>query len=254
MKYFFFKFKTNVDFQNNLHELWVLLNYLLPDIFANAKDFDTWFDSDVCLSGNQKVVQRLHGILGTFMLRRIKADVEKSLLPKQESKLYVGMTDLQRKTYIDVLLRKVKTINSLGEVSMKVINMIVMELRKAANHPYLIDEIEPKPYTTDQHLVDSCGKLKVLDQLLERLKSQGSRVVLFSQFVIVLNIIEDYLVWKGYKFCRLDGSTPLAQRASDVDDFNAPNSDIFIFMISTRAGNLGMVFFSSYCNLHFAFI
>lgn len=226
-----------------MHELWALLNFLLPDIFNDAKDFDAWFQVDDCLSGNDVIVEQLHTILDTFMLRRIKADVETSLLPKKEFKLYVNMTELQRQTYINVLLKKVTTINALGEVSWKVLQHILMELRKAANHPYLVDNVEPgPPYTTDQHLIDCCGKMQILDQLLEMQKTKGSRVVLFSQFVIMLNIIEDYLWWKGYKYLRLDGRTPVEQRAIDIDSFNAPNSDIFIYIISTRAGSLGMSF------------
>lgn len=228
-------------FQNNLHELWALLNFLFPKMFDSAKDFDVWFDADKCLSGDDKAVKRLHTILGAFMLRRIKSEVEKSLLPKIVLKVYVKMTELQRKTYMDVLLKKVKTVNSLGEASWKTIQMIVMELRKAANHPYLIDNVESgPPYTTDQRLVDSCGKMQVLDQLLAHLKEKNSRVVLFSQFTMMLDILEDHLIWKGYKYLRLTGHTNIKQRADDIDEFNAANSDIFIYMISTRAGSLGI--------------
>lgn len=221
----------------------------MPDVFSNAHDFDSWFDSDDCLRGNNEVVNRLHAVLEPFMLRRIKADVLKSLLPKIEMKLYIGMTALQRETYINVLMKKVETIDSFGEVSVTVLRGLVMQLRKVGNHPYLIDGIEPgPPFTTDQHLVDSCGKMIVLDQLLTKLKSQGSRVVLFSQFVIVLNIIEDYLTWKGYNFRRLDGSLNVATRNNDIDSFNAENSDVFIFIISTRAGGLGEYYIKPHLN------
>lgn len=225
--------------QNNLHELWALLNFLLPEIFASADDFDTWFDSDDCLRGNNDIVQRLRSILQPFMLRRIKAEVEKSLLPKIELKLFIGLTKLQHETYKKVLLKEVKKLDVFGQESNKAINMIAQELRKAANHPYLIDNIEPQPYTTDQHLVDSCGKMKVLDALLAKLKAQGSRVVMFSQFVIMLDILEDYLGWRGYKYRRLDGQTPYEERSESIDEFNADGSDIFVFIISTRAGGLG---------------
>lgn len=81
--------------------------------------------------------------------------------------------------------------------------------------------------------------MRVLDQLLTQLKTEGSRVVLFSQFKIMLDIIEDYLEWKGYEFRRLDGNKQMDQRSKDIDDFNAENSNIFIYIISTRAGGLG---------------
>lgn len=175
-----------------------------------------------------------------FMLRRIKAEVEKSLLPKIEVKLFVGLTPLQRETYKSVLLKEVKKIDAFGQASNKAIGMILMELRKAANHPYLIDNVEPgPPYTTDLHLVNSCGKMMVLDKLLEKLKAQGSRVVLFSQFAIMLDILEDYLNWRGHEYRRLDGNTSYEDRAMNIDEYNAPNSPIFVYLISTRAGGLG---------------
>lgn len=218
-----------------------MLNYLLPDIFASSDDFDTWFDSDNCLSGNDEIVNRLHTILRPFMLRRIKSEVEKSLLPKIELKLFVGLTTLQRETYKKVLMKDVQTLNAMGQASQKAINSILMELRKAANHPYLIDGVEPgPPYITNQQLVNSCGKMMVLDKLLAKLQSQGSRVVLFTQFVIVLDLLEDYLVWRDYKYCRLDGSTAFEDRTRSIDEFNAPNSEKFVFILSTRAGGLGL--------------
>lgn len=232
-----------------MHELWALLNFLLPDVFASADDFDTWFDSDDCLKGNNDIVNRLRSILRPFMLRRIKSEVEKSLLPKIELKLYVGLTPLQRETYKKVLSKELTKMNEMGEESTKAINMILMELRKAANHPYLIDGVEPgPPYTTDKHLIDCCGKMMVLDKLLAKLKSQGSRVVLFSQFTMMLDIVEDYLGWRGHEFRRLDGQTPYEDRATNIDEFNAENSNIFIYIISTRAGGLGK--FLHYINLH----
>lgn len=86
---------TGTPLQNNLHELWALLNFLLPDVFNSAEDFDSWFDTNNCL-GDQKLVERLHMVLRPFLLRRIKADVEKSLPPKKEVKIYVGLSKMQR--------------------------------------------------------------------------------------------------------------------------------------------------------------
>lgn len=216
------------------------MNYLLPSVFTDSDDFDTWFDSDNCLRGNVDIIKRLHTILRPFMLRRIKSEVEKSLLPKIELKLFVGLTTIQRETYKKVLMKDVQTVSALGQASQKAINNVLMELRKVANHPYLIDGIEPgPPYTTDMHLVNSCGKMMVLDKLLVKLKAQGSRVVLFSQFVLMLNVLEDYLMWRGYKYCRLDGNNTYDERAKSIDEFNAENSEKFVFILSTRAGGLG---------------
>lgn len=96
------------------------------------------------------------------------------------------------------------------------------------------------PYTTDMHLVANCGKMTLLDKLLPRLKEQGSRVLLFSQMMRMLDIFEDYALWRGYKYCRLDGSTAHEDRERQIDEFNAPDSEKFLFMLTTRAGGLGI--------------
>lgn len=100
--------------------------------------------------------------------------------------------------------------------------------------------IEGPPYTTDQHLVDNSGKLRVLDKLLTRLQQEGSRVLIFSQMTRVLDILEDYCLWKGFEYCRLDGQTPHEERQSQINAYNMPDSSKFVFMLSTRAGGLGI--------------
>ena len=96
------------------------------------------------------------------------------------------------------------------------------------------------PYTTDYHLVENCGKMVVLDKLLPKLQEQGSRVLIFSQMTRILDILEDYAMWRGYQYCRLDGQTPHEDRMASINEFNAPGSDKFLFFLSTRAGGLGI--------------
>ncbi|GMF00584.1 unnamed protein product [Ambrosiozyma monospora] len=186
---------TGTPLQNNLHELWALLNFLLPDIFSDSETFDDWFsgstnqDNDDNSNGDADskqqqqehddlVVQQLHKVLQPFLLRRIKADVEKSLLPKKELNVYVGMSDMQRKWYQKILEKDIDAVNGANgkkESKTRLLN-IVMQLRKCCNHPYLFDGAEPgPPYTTDEHLVYNSKKMRVLDKLLKRLKEQDSR-------------------------------------------------------------------------------
>ncbi|CAO4370074.1 unnamed protein product [Caenorhabditis nigoni] len=231
---------TGTPLQNNLHELWALLNFLLPDIFTSSEDFDSWFSSEA-MSGNIDLVQRLHKVLQPFLLRRIKSDVEKSLLPKKEVKVYVGLSKMQREWYTKILLKDIDVINGAGKVEKARLMNILMHLRKCVNHPYLFDGAEPgPPYTTDQHLVDNCGKMVVLDKLLSRLQEQGSRVLIFSQFSRMLDLLEDYCWWRKYEYCRLDGSTAHVDRTAAIEAYNAPDSKKFIFMLTTRAGGLGI--------------
>ncbi|KAG0091456.1 hypothetical protein BGZ93_005910 [Podila epicladia] len=233
---------TGTPLQNNLHELWALLNFLLPDVFSSAEDFDAWFELQ---GGDQdRVVEQLHKVLRPFLLRRIKSDVEKSLLPKKEINLYVGLTAMQRKWYQRILEKDIDAVNGAGankrEGKTRLLN-IVMQLRKCCNHPYLFDGAEPgPPYTTDQHIIDNAGKMVVLDKLLRRMKEQGSRVLLFSQMSRVLDILEDYCVFRGYEYCRIDGQTGHEDRVAAIDEYNKPDSSKFIFLLTTRAGGLGI--------------
>lgn len=232
---------TGTPLQNNLHELWALLNFLLPDVFGDSEAFDQWFSSQD--KDQDTVVQQLHRVLRPFLLRRVKADVEKSLLPKKEVNLYVGMSDMQVKWYQKILEKDIDAVNGAGgkkESKTRLLN-IVMQLRKCCNHPYLFEGAEPgPPYTTDEHLVYNAGKMLVLDKLLKRLQAQGSRVLIFSQMSRLLDILEDYCVFRQYKYCRIDGSTAHEDRIAAIDDYNKPDSEKFVFLLTTRAGGLGI--------------
>merc|ERR1719313_2706084 len=151
---------TGTPLQNNLHELWALLNFLLPDVFSSAEKFDDWFQIDT-EDQKQDVVKQLHRLLRPFLLRRLKVEVEKSLPPKRETILKVGMSEMQRKWYTQVMQKDLDVINGSGERS-RLLN-IVMQLRKCCNHPYLFQGAEPgPPFTTDMHLIENSGKMVLL--------------------------------------------------------------------------------------------
>lgn len=232
---------TGTPLQNNLHELWALLNFLLPDVFGDSEAFDQWFSSQD--EDSDTVVQQLHKVLRPFLLRRVKSDVEKSLLPKKEMNLYIGMSDMQVKWYKKILEKDIDAVNGAGgkkESKTRLLN-IVMQLRKCCNHPYLFEGAEPgPPYTTDEHLVNNAAKMVMLDRLLKRLKNQGSRVLIFSQMSRLLDILEDYSVMRGYQYCRIDGSTAHEDRIAAIDDYNKEGSEKFLFLLTTRAGGLGI--------------
>ena len=235
---------TGTPLQNNLMELWSLLNFLLPDVFSSAEDFESWFqrrgDSD---EAQDSVVQQLHKVLRPFLLRRVKSDVERSLLPKKEINVFVGLSDMQRKWYRMLLEKDIDAVNgavSKKEGKTRLLN-IVMQLRKCCNHPYLFDGAEPgPPYTTDEHLVYNSGKLEILDKLLRKMRERGSRVLIFSQMSRLLDILEDYCLFREYKYCRIDGSSVHEDRIAAIDEYNRPGSDKFIFLLTTRAGGLGI--------------
>jgi SWI/SNF-related matrix-associated actin-dependent regulator of chromatin subfamily A member 5 len=232
---------TGTPLQNNLHELWALLNFLLPDVFGDSEAFDQWFSGQD--RDQDTVVQQLHKVLRPFLLRRVKSDVEKSLLPKKEVNVYLGMSEMQVKWYQKILEKDIDAVNGAGgkrESKTRLLN-IVMQLRKCCNHPYLFEGAEPgPPYTTDEHLVYNAGKMAVLDKLLKRLQKQGSRVLIFSQMSRLLDILEDYCVFREYKYCRIDGGTAHEDRIAAIDEYNKPGSEKFVFLLTTRAGGLGI--------------
>jgi len=234
---------TGTPLQNNLHELWALLNFILPDIFSSAEQFDEWFNLEIDDEEQKKnMISQLHKILRPFMLRRLKSDVAKGLPPKTETLIMVGMSKMQKQLYRKLLLRDIDNITSSKNSKNKTaILNIVMQLRKCCGHPYLFEGVEDR--TLDplgEHLVENCGKLSTMDKLLKKLKERGSRVLIFTQMTRILDILEDFMHMRGFKYCRIDGNTDYEVREASIDDFNREGSENFCLILSTRAGRLGI--------------
>ena len=232
---------TGTPIQNNLHELWALLNFLYPKIFTSSEPFDQGFDSK---SGHVQhdVIKRLHQLLQGCLLRRLKTEVEKTMPPKKETKLFLPLAPMQADWYRRILMRDLEALSDGrgGRGSTHVQN-IVMHLRKVCNHPYLFEGAEPgPPFVNGEHMVENCGKMVVLDKLLKRLQQGGHRVLIFVTMTRMLDIIEDYCTMRDFDYCRLDGSTSTAEREEMMEEYNRKGSSKFVFMLSTRAGGLGI--------------
>lgn len=240
---------TGTPLQNNLHELWALLNFLLPDVFSSSDVFEKWFSSVEAVEGGsdtndvekqQEIIGQLHAVLRPFLIRRLKSEVEHSLPPKKETVLFTKLSDMQLQLYRDLLKKDVDAINGKGGDRVRLLN-ILMQLRKCANHPYLFDGVEDRSLDAfGEHLIQNCAKLTLLDKLLPRLNEGGHRVLIFSQMTRVLDILEDYCTMRQFRFCRIDGGTDGEWRDEQIADYNREGSDKFIFLLSTRAGGLGI--------------
>lgn len=237
---------TGTPLQNNLHELWALLNFLMPNIFNDSEEFDKIFDLNTASEENQlKIVKQIHQILRPFVLRRLKSEVEFKLPPKKEIYLYVGLSELQKNMYKQILTKNIDVVNGVSKDKIQLLN-ILMQLKKVCNHPYLFPKVEKgPPFIEGEHLVYNSMKLKVMDVLLKKIKNENGKVLIFSQMTTLLNILDDYCRYRGFSYCRIDGSTSSDDRDKRIEDFQSPNSDKFIFLLSTRAGGLGI-------NLHSA--
>ncbi|XP_056386301.1 lymphoid-specific helicase isoform X2 [Hyla sarda] len=301
---------TGTPLQNNLAELWSLLNFLLPDVFDDLRSFESWFDITgitqnaedlVAKEREQNILHMLHQILTPFLLRRLKSDVALEVPPKREVVVYAPLTKKQETFYtaivnrtiekmlgkdksseiiisegrgrrksrkvinyderktrdeieqlIDAMLKepekveKERTALDLAvpldaEVNLKMRN-IMMLLRKCCNHPYLIEyPLDPltQEFKIDQELINSSGKFLILDRMLPEMKKRGHKVLMFSQLTMMLDILMDYCYYKKFKFCRLDGSMSYSEREENMREFNT-DPDAFIFLVSTRAGGLGI--------------
>ncbi|EAY16278.1 F/Y-rich N-terminus family protein [Trichomonas vaginalis G3] len=244
------KFKlllTGTPIQNSTPELWSLLNYINPEKFESLEEFQEKFGT----VNESSQISQLNSILKPIMLRRVKSDVEKSLTPIEEIIIECKMTDVQKYYYRSVFTRN--TVFLLRGTEKKTPNFlmnITMELRKVCNHPYLIQGAEENIMrdlnktgeikTIQDGLIRSCGKMILLDKLLDRLLPEGHRVLIFSQFTLILDIIQDYLNLKGIKYVRLDGNVRGPERQAAIDNFSRDGSDIPIFLLTTRAGGQGI--------------
>uniref|UniRef100_UPI00383BF73A ATP-dependent DNA helicase DDM1,Lymphoid-specific helicase chimera n=1 Tax=Arabidopsis thaliana TaxID=3702 RepID=UPI00383BF73A len=301
---------TGTPLQNNLSELWSLLNFILPDIFTSHDEFESWFDfseknkNEATKEEEEKrraqVVSKLHGILRPFILRRMKCDVELSLPRKKEIIMYATMTDHQKKFQEHLVnntleahlgenairgielsptgrpkRRTRKSINyskiddfpneleklisqiqpevdrerAVVEVNIPVeqgwkgkLNNLVIQLRKNCNHPDLLQgQIDGSYlYPPVEEIVGQCGKFRLLERLLVRLFANNHKVLIFSQWTKLLDIMDYYFSEKGFEVCRIDGSVKLDERRRQIKDFSDEKSSCSIFLLSTRAGGLGI--------------
>uniref|UniRef100_A0AAY4EUP4 DNA helicase n=1 Tax=Denticeps clupeoides TaxID=299321 RepID=A0AAY4EUP4_9TELE len=241
---------TGTPLQNSVEELFSLLNFLEPLQFPSESTFLEEFGD----LKTEEQVKKLQAILKPMMLRRLKDDVEKNLAPKEETIIEVELTNIQKK-YYRAILEKNFTFLAKGANQHNMPNLIntMMELRKCCNHPYLITGAEEKilesfrkshnPDAYDfqlQAMIQGAGKLVLIDKLLPKLLAGGHKVLIFSQMVRCLDILEDYLIQKRYTYERIDGRVRGNLRQAAIDRFCKVDSDRFVFLLCTRAGGLGI--------------
>jgi hypothetical protein len=260
---------TGTPLQNNTMELWSLLNFIEPAKFPDLEKFQIRFG----IIKTQEQVELLQRRIAPHLLRRVKEDVATDIPPKEETMIDVELTTIQKQYYRAIYEHNHSFLmqNTKGNV-LKLMN-IQMELRKCCNHPFLINGVEIKEMEDvelqleeeaansrtssiirtkllfdqqefekrrmEQRLIPSSGKMVLLDKLLPKLLKEGHKVLIFSQMVKMIDLIEEYCEYRMYSCYRLDGRISGNDRQRAIDKFNHEINS-FIFLLSTRAGGVGI--------------
>ncbi|KAJ1562315.1 Chromodomain-helicase-DNA-binding protein 1-like [Cladochytrium tenue] len=215
---------TGTPVQNNLAELGSLLHLACPKVFNENPDggiarlFTPSNGTQAAVSEKKALMDDLADLIRPFMLRRNKEDVL-DLPPIKETIMLAQYTKARSDPSVAVL----------------------MQLRKCSNHPYIFDGVEPEPFVAGEHLVNVSGKMMLIDRILRHLRTKNKRVLIFSQMTAMLDIIQDYLTYRGFDYERLDGSVRGEERNLAVKRFSSAGpASAFVFLLSTRAGGVGL--------------
>ncbi|TKY59675.1 CHROMATIN REMODELING 4 [Spatholobus suberectus] len=232
---------TGTPLQNNLGEMYNLLNFLQPASFPSLSSFEEKFND---LTTAEKV-DELKKLVAPHMLRRLKKDAMQNIPPKTERMVPVELSSIQAEYYRAMLTKNYQMLRNIGKgVAQQSMLNIVMQLRKVCNHPYLIPGTEPDSGSVEflhEMRIKASAKLTLLHSMLKILHREGHRVLIFSQMTKLLDILEDYLTIEfGPKtYDRVDGSVSVADRQAAIARFNQDKSR-FVFLLSTRSCGLGI--------------
>lgn len=234
---------TGTPLQNNARELFNLLQFLDDNI--KAAELEEKYEE--MTSEN---IKELHDQIRPFILRRTKAQVLTFLPPLGQIILPISMSHLQKQLYKSILskspelLKALFTSDKLKQQERASLSNILMQLRKCLCHPFIYSrEIEERTdiaAVSHRNLVEASAKLSLLELLLPKLKERGHRVLIFSQFLDMLSVIEDFMDGMQLSYQRLDGTMGSLEKQKRIDQFNAPDSSLFAFLLSTRAGGVGI--------------
>ncbi|VDN56559.1 unnamed protein product [Dracunculus medinensis] len=236
---------TGTPIQNNIGELFSLL--CLADCKNFSIDHKDAFIMKYGDAKNQQARAELHDIINSYMIRRTKEEVNIDIPNCMQTILYHGINNLQKKLYRAILLKNYEFFDSLecqlnkssDKYKASLLN-VLMQLRKCVAHPYLFSGVEPEPFEEGEHIIEASEKFVILDHLLSILYVEKHRVLIFSQMTRLLDIVQDYLNYRGFSYERLDGSVRDKERFIAIKNFESNSSDSFCFLLSTKAGGIGL--------------
>ena len=223
---------TGTPIENHLGELWSIFDFLMPGFLFTAQRFKKQFETPIVRNGDEAAAARLRRMTGPFLMRRLKRDVLKELPGKLETVLYSQMEGEQKRLYAasaQALREKLMEGDekSLGKERMQILAEL-MRLRQICCEPSLC---------FDKYKGGS-AKLETCMELLENGTRAGHKILLFSQFTSMLELIAKRLSKEKIEFHMLTGATPGRERIQMVSDFQKDN--VKVFLISLKAGGTGL--------------
>ena len=230
---------TGTPIENSVADVWSIMDFLMPGYLGHYESFKRNYEEPLLLpkenEAHIEAAERLHDKIEPYILRRLKKDVATELPPKIVKTSWCELSPAQRRVYNRILERSRRevtgSVKAVGfEKSRMIILTVLLRLRQVCCHLGLVDD------TGESDALPS-GKLDHLNEILEEAMSEGHRVLVFSQFVKMLQLLRRELTERNIPFCYLDGASK--DRMEQVDKFNR-NSSIPVFLISLKAGGAGL--------------
>ncbi|KAJ0000387.1 hypothetical protein NQD34_012229 [Periophthalmus magnuspinnatus] len=265
---------TGTPVQNDLQEFYAIIDFVNPGILGSSTAYRKVYEEPILRSrqpscteeervlGEERAAE-LSRLTGMFILRRTQEIINRYLPPRLDWTLFCSLSPLQHDLYRHLLCHRVFRSCLMDNAQTHTHLACITALKKLCNLPGLLyntvkqkthnESVEssiyegladlfPESYTSDGLNVSDSGKLQVLSDLLAAIRqiSPSDRVVVVSNYTQTLNMLEELCTLMNYTFCRLDGQTPTNQRQRLVDSFNSPYSQNFLFLLSSKAGGVGL--------------
>ncbi|TBU07671.1 DNA excision repair protein ERCC-6 [Hamiltosporidium magnivora] len=236
---------TGTPIQNNLGELWTLFDFIVPGKLGSYSSFMEEYEIPIkeggYMNANQNQIQKaykcsviLRNLIEPNILRRLKSKVAGQLPNKTDKVIFCSLTEEQIFFYKKCLDSDLVEGIFKGEIN---VLTGIDSLRKICNHLFL--HTQNDKYLNPEYLVNFCGKMIILDNFLKKWKKEENKVLIFSQTIGMLNIIEKYLKYSNFNYLRMDGKTSISKRNENIEKFNN-EKNIFVFLLTTRVGGLGL--------------
>ena len=220
---------TGTPIENSLADLWSIFDFCLPGYLKSYENFRNEFEVEIVKNHNQEALEKLNHQISPFILRRTKAEVLRELPEKTEQVIYAPMSEEQEKIYNATLLKARDKILQTGVENKMYIFSMLTRLRQICCHPSLYVE----DYQGDS------AKHNLVNDIIYDAIASNHRMLIFSQFTSMLDILDASLTEKGIRHFKLTGNTPSEERFRLVDEFNN-NEEIKVFLISLKAGGTGL--------------